>query len=85
MADLHQLTDLQLAIMRALWQRANTVADITAALEPERSLAPTTVATLLRRLEARGLVRGGHFVTGVTGEQFALEETAPLLRARRAA
>jgi len=39
----------------------------------------------LRRLEARGLVRGGHFVTGVTGEQFALEETAPLLRARRAA
>ena len=40
----------------------------------------------LRRLEARGLVRGGHFVTGVTGEQFADEATAPLLRrARRAA
>ena len=40
----------------------------------------------LRRLEARGLVRGGHFVTGVTGEQFAEETTAPLLRrSRRAA
>jgi len=39
----------------------------------------------LRRLEARGLIRGGHFVTGVTGEQFADETTAPLLRARRAA
>jgi ATP-dependent Lhr-like helicase len=39
----------------------------------------------LRRLEARGLIRGGHFVTGVTGEQFADEATAPLLRARRAA
>jgi ATP-dependent Lhr-like helicase len=39
----------------------------------------------LRRLEARGLVRGGHFVTGVTGEQFADETTMPLLRARRAA
>jgi ATP-dependent Lhr-like helicase len=38
----------------------------------------------LRRLEARGLVRGGHFVTGVTGEQFADEMTAPLLRPRRA-
>jgi ATP-dependent Lhr-like helicase len=38
----------------------------------------------LRRLEARGLVRGGRFVTGVTGEQFADERTAPLLRARRA-
>jgi ATP-dependent helicase Lhr and Lhr-like helicase len=38
----------------------------------------------LRRLEARGLIRGGRFVTGVTGEQFAGEETAPLLRRRRA-
>jgi ATP-dependent Lhr-like helicase len=39
----------------------------------------------LRRLEARGLIRGGHFVTGVTGEQFADETTLPLLRRRRAA
>ncbi len=36
----------------------------------------------LRRLEARGLTRGGHFVTGVTGEQFAGEATIPQLRAR---
>jgi ATP-dependent helicase Lhr and Lhr-like helicase len=38
----------------------------------------------LRRLEARGLIRGGRYVTGVTGEQFAEETTAPLLRRRRA-
>jgi ATP-dependent Lhr-like helicase len=38
----------------------------------------------LRRLEARGLIRGGHFITGVTGEQFAEETAAPLLRVRRA-
>jgi ATP-dependent helicase Lhr and Lhr-like helicase len=38
----------------------------------------------LRRLEARGLIRGGRFVTGVAGEQFACERTAPLLRRRRA-
>ncbi len=37
----------------------------------------------LRRLEARGLIRGGRFVTGVTGEQFAGEATVPLLRPRR--
>jgi ATP-dependent Lhr-like helicase len=37
----------------------------------------------LRRLEARGLTRGGHFVTGITGEQFADEATLPLLRGRR--
>jgi ATP-dependent Lhr-like helicase len=34
----------------------------------------------LRRLEARGLTRGGHFVAGVTGEQFANDTTIPLLR-----
>jgi ATP-dependent helicase Lhr and Lhr-like helicase len=39
----------------------------------------------LRRLEARGLIRGGHFVAGVTGEQFADEAATRLLRKRRAA
>ena len=35
----------------------------------------------LRRLEDRGLVRGGRFVTGFTGEQYALPEAAEQLRA----
>jgi ATP-dependent helicase Lhr and Lhr-like helicase len=39
----------------------------------------------LRRLEARGLIRGGHFISGITGEQFAEETASPLLRARHAA
>ena len=34
----------------------------------------------LRRLEARGIVRGGRFVTGFTGEQFALPEAVADLR-----
>jgi ATP-dependent helicase Lhr and Lhr-like helicase len=34
----------------------------------------------LRRLEARGLIRGGRFVTGFVGEQFALPEALDLLR-----
>jgi hypothetical protein len=38
----------------------------------------------LRRLEARGLIRGGRFVTGVSGEQFAGQTAMPLLRRRRA-
>ena len=38
----------------------------------------------LRRLEARALIRGGHFVAGVTGEQFADEDAMRLLaRVRR--
>jgi ATP-dependent Lhr-like helicase len=39
----------------------------------------------LRRLEARGEVRGGRFVTGFTGEQFALPDAIPLLRKERSA
>jgi ATP-dependent Lhr-like helicase len=34
----------------------------------------------LRRLEARGVVRGGRFVSGFTGEQFALPEAYDQLR-----
>jgi ATP-dependent Lhr-like helicase len=37
----------------------------------------------LRRLEARGLILGGRFVTGITGEQFAEEAAAAKLRGRR--
>jgi ATP-dependent Lhr-like helicase len=37
------------------------------------------VQRALRRLEDRGLVRGGRFVTGVSGEQFALPQAAEQL------
>src|SRR5262249_50918386 len=33
-----------------------------------------------RRLEARGEIRGGRFVTGMSGEQFALPEAVERLR-----
>jgi ATP-dependent helicase Lhr and Lhr-like helicase len=36
-----------------------------------------------RRLEARGEIRGGYFVSGVSGEQFALPEAVGLLRSIR--
>lgn len=51
------LTDLQLAIMRILWDRVEaTVLDVQNRLRPERDLAQTTIATLLSRLEKRGVV-----------------------------
>jgi ATP-dependent Lhr-like helicase len=37
----------------------------------------------LRRMEARGTVRGGRFVTGVVGEQYALPEAVEALRQTR--
>jgi BlaI family transcriptional regulator, penicillinase repressor len=57
MPDTPHLTDLQSAIMRVLWDRGEaTVADIHAALQPERGLA-LTIATMLSRLERRGIVK----------------------------
>ena len=35
---------------------------------------------IYRRLEARGELRGGRFIAGLSGEQFALPEAIPLLR-----
>jgi ATP-dependent Lhr-like helicase len=40
---------------------------------------------MLRRLELRGEVRGGRFVSGVAGEQYAFEETITQLREAREA
>jgi len=60
---LHRLGDLQLKIMTFLWERDEaTVAEVHAALAGERDLAYTTIATMLRKMEARGLV--SHSVEG---------------------
>lgn len=52
-----QLSDLQFSIMRVLWELEEArVAEVHQTLQHERGLALTTVATLLSRLEKRGLV-----------------------------
>lgn len=52
-----ELTELQIALLRLLWEREEaTVSDVWEALYDERRLAQTTVATLLTRLERRGVV-----------------------------
>ena len=57
MPDRHELTELQLAILRLLWERREaTVAELWEALYDERGLAQTTVATLVTRLQRRGIV-----------------------------
>lgn len=51
------LSELQLALMQVLWQRGEaSTAEVAEALRPQRELAHTTVATLLTRLEKRGLL-----------------------------
>ena len=57
MPERHQLTELQLAILRVIWDKGEaTVQDIWEALHADRGLAQTTVATMLSRLERRGVV-----------------------------
>jgi BlaI family penicillinase repressor len=51
------LSDLQLAVMRVLWDKSEAPAiDVQRALKRTRPMAITTVATLLARLEKRGMV-----------------------------
>ena len=53
----HSLTPLQLALMEVLWEREEaTVIEVHDALREERRIAQSTVATLLSRLEAKGVV-----------------------------
>ena len=53
----HSLTPLQLAIMEVLWEREEaTVIEVHDALREERRIAQSTVATLLSRLEAKGVL-----------------------------
>jgi BlaI family penicillinase repressor len=78
MPELVHLTDLQLAIVRVLWARGEcTVVEVQEALLPERPLAQTTVATLLTRLEKRGVVSHS-----TQGRQFVYraEVTEPVVR-----
>jgi len=76
MPERHQLTDLQLAILRVIWDKGEaTVQDIWEALHKDRGLAQTTVATMLSRLERRGVVtrraqaRQYHYRAAVTEEE----------------
>jgi BlaI family transcriptional regulator, penicillinase repressor len=51
------LSDLQLMLMRVFWSKPSaTAAEVVADLRTSRPLAHTTVATLLSRLEKRGLL-----------------------------
>jgi len=55
---MHRLGELQFEIMKVLWARREaTVAEVHAALEGGAHLAYTTMATMLRKMEGRGLVR----------------------------
>lgn len=52
-----RLAELQLAIMQVLWDRGEAaVSEVREAIEPRHSVAHTTVATMLSRMETSGYV-----------------------------
>jgi BlaI family penicillinase repressor len=67
----HTLGDLQHAIMKVLWSTGEaTTTAVYDTLYAERGLAPTTIATMLRKMEDKGVVAhrvdGRHFVYRAT-------------------
>ena len=55
---IHRLGDLQLKIMKALWDASEaTVAQVRETVSPGAGLAHSTIATMLRKMEARGLIK----------------------------
>jgi ATP-dependent Lhr-like helicase len=66
----------QLLMRWGVLLRDLTVREVIA--PPWRDLLP-----VLRRMEARGEIRGGRFVAGFSGEQFARPEAVDLLRSVR--
>jgi predicted transcriptional regulator len=60
---IHRLGDLQLRILKVLWARGEAaVTDVHAEIRLKLPLAYTTIATMLRKMEQRGLV--SHRVEG---------------------
>jgi predicted transcriptional regulator len=73
------LGDLQHAIMAVLWARGEaTTADVHEALREDRGLAPTTIATMLRKMEEKGVV-----AHRVEGRQFVYQPKVSEEQVRR--
>jgi len=71
MKALHDLTDLQLAILREIWRRKRaTVTDVHEALLDETGLAKKSIGTMMTRLEKQGFL--AHVAEG---REFVYEPT----------
>jgi len=87
------VTDAATAAAVSYWDQVEEVARVLLRrygvifrriLEREGKLPPwRDLLRVYRRLEARGEIRGGRFVAGFSGEQFALPEAISLLRKAR--
>jgi ATP-dependent Lhr-like helicase len=70
-------------IARALLKRYGVVCWHLLAREPQWLPPWRDLLRVFHRLEARGEIRGGRFIAGLSGEQFALPEAIGLMRSMR--
>ncbi|MEZ5973654.1 MAG: BlaI/MecI/CopY family transcriptional regulator [Planctomycetota bacterium] len=79
MSRSHHLGELQLAIIRILWEQGEaTVAQVHQALHPEGGRALTTIATMLKKMERKGVVQ--HHLDG---RQFVYRATVTESQVRK--
>src|SRR5262245_56138209 len=79
--------ELQAAILQVLWERNEvSAADVHAALA-DRGLAPTTVATMLAKMERRGLIahraEGRRFLFHAVADEASVRRSMVTTVARR--
>ena len=75
----HHLGELQHAIMRVLWRSGEATASaVRSALPVEQRRAPTTIATMLTKMEKKGIV-----AHRAEGRQFVYEPTITRSDVRR--
>jgi len=80
MSRSHRLGELQLAIMRVLWKEGEaTVVTVHRALQSQGDRALTTIATMLKKMETKGVVEhraeGRQFVFSPTVSEPEVKRT----------
>jgi ATP-dependent Lhr-like helicase len=75
----------KLAVEQWAWQLLTRYGVFFRDLLAREDAAPSwqDLLPVYRRMESRGEIRGGRFITGVAGEQFALPEVVDMLRENR--
>jgi ATP-dependent helicase Lhr and Lhr-like helicase len=81
----HESPDRTQVIEATCWMLLNRYGVVFREMTARETIVPRWRELLIafRRLEDRGLIRGGHFVSGFLGEQFALPVAVESLRAAR--
>ena len=81
----HESPDRTQVIEATCWMLLNRYGVVFREMTARETIVPRWRELLIafRRLEDRGLIRGGHFVSGFLGEQFALPVAVESLRAVR--